>query len=65
LGTLATALLLGIYIYAMGSITLTALSIVKSVVSVFMGLVVFSGYLVFSRTHPEFGLDLVRLKAAR
>lgn len=54
LGTLATALLLGAYICARGSIDLTALSIIKSIVFVVMGMVIVVGYLGFSKVYPAF-----------
>jgi len=61
LGTLATVALLGTYILSVGSIDLTAVSIIKSVVSVLMGIVVIAGYLVFCRTHPAFRFAPLRV----
>jgi O-antigen/teichoic acid export membrane protein len=62
LGTLATAGLLGAYIHTVGSIDLGALSVIKSAVFVLMGVVVVAGYLTFSRTHPAFRFNPLRVK---
>jgi O-antigen/teichoic acid export membrane protein len=62
LGTLATAVLLGAYIYAAGSIDLTALCIIKSVVSISMGIVLVTGYVTVSRMYPAFRFDPFRVK---
>jgi len=61
LGTLATAALLAGYIHAAGSIDLAALSVIKSVVYVLMGIVVIAGYFAFCRAHPAFRFDPLRL----
>jgi O-antigen/teichoic acid export membrane protein len=54
LGTLLTAVLLGGYALAAGSLSLDALSIIKSVVFIAMGGVIVCGYLSVSRGYPAF-----------
>lgn len=62
LGTLATAGLLGAYIYTMGSIDLTALSIIRSVVSALMGAVIVAGFFASSRADTIFRFAPFRIK---
>ncbi len=52
LGTLATAALLAGYIYSTDTITLRAVSIIKTVVYLAMGAVIIAGYLASSREQP-------------
>jgi O-antigen/teichoic acid export membrane protein len=54
LGSVLTALLLGGCALLFGTISLGALSIIKSVVFIATGAVIVAGYLVVSRSHPAF-----------
>jgi O-antigen/teichoic acid export membrane protein len=56
MGTLATAILLGAYIYGTDAITLAAVAIIKSIVSISMGAVIVAGYFVCTREAPAFRL---------
>ncbi len=58
LGTVATGVLVGLYILITGTIDLDALSMIKSAVYVLMAMIITAGYLVIARTHPEFRLEL-------
>ena len=64
LGTAATAALLGGYIYDAGSVSLTAVSIIKSIVYVVMGAVIVAGYVVSARGQPAFRFVPLRVKGA-
>jgi O-antigen/teichoic acid export membrane protein len=64
LGTVLTAALLGGYVLATGSLSLTALSIIKSVVFVAMGAIILVGYVALSRGHPAFRFAPFRLGGA-
>jgi O-antigen/teichoic acid export membrane protein len=63
-GTLCTAALLGAYIVAVGSINLVALSIIKSIVNVAMGLVIMAGYFEISRGYSTFRFAPFRIRSA-
>ncbi len=54
LGTIATAMLIGGYTYSMGSISLAAVSIIKSLVYLAMGAVIMTGYAMSLRAQPAF-----------
>jgi O-antigen/teichoic acid export membrane protein len=60
LGTVATAALLGGYVWATGTIDLATVSVIKSVVFVLMGAIIGIGYLVIVRSAPEFRFGLLR-----
>jgi len=63
LGTLATAALLGGYIYNTDTITLRALSIIKTVVYLAMGTVIILGYIVSSREQPGLRFTPFQIKS--
>jgi O-antigen/teichoic acid export membrane protein len=60
LGTLATIALLGSYVVWSGSLNLTALSIIKSVVSIMISIVIVVGYATFLRPYPAFQFGIFR-----
>jgi O-antigen/teichoic acid export membrane protein len=54
LGTVATALLIGLCILLTGTVDLAALSIIKSIVFILMAVIILAGYLTLAREYPEF-----------